>query len=200
MQSTLSQDYYVRIASTKETEAITKLLQQQSRVVISIAVPIILLVQGLGFFLLPLLFTAEFLPALEFMRWQLVGDILKIFSWLVAFFVLAKLPPHIYFINELLNGAATVVSVWLLVSSLGLAGVGISTIIAYALYILVLSLWAGRVISFGWLRSELGWWILAALCVMGVGLLSGTLQVITSLSLSLIWAWRFLWQREYAVS
>lgn len=196
MQSTLAQDYYVRISAANSPEQVARLIQQQSQVVMGIAVPTVLMVQGLGFLLLPLLFTPEFLPALDLLRWQVVGDTLKVFSWLLAFVVLAKFSPRVYFVNELISGVVLVGSMWLLSGSLGLIGVGLSNVIAYMVYISLVGFWVMRLTSFATLRYELAWWFLAGICVIGVGLLPTIWQPIISFGLALCWAWRFLWWRE----
>lgn len=36
------------------------------------------------------LFTDEFMPMLELLTWQLVGDVTKIASWIISFMMLSK--------------------------------------------------------------------------------------------------------------
>ena len=47
-----------------------------------------------------LLFSSDFLPMLDLMLWQLVGDVIKIGSWIVSFMMISKAMTREFIIIE----------------------------------------------------------------------------------------------------
>lgn len=85
-------------------------------------------------FIIHLLFTPEFLPMEPLFTFQLLGDIFKIGSWLLAYLMLAKAMTRIYIITEILFAFTYVVLSFYFMNRFGIIGATYSFCINYALY------------------------------------------------------------------
>ena len=63
------------------------------------------------------------MPMMELFTWQLVGDIIKISSWLLAYLMLAKAMTKIYIVTEVLFSLSFIILSILFINSFGLVGV-----------------------------------------------------------------------------
>jgi len=81
-----------------------------------------------------LLFTTEFLPMRDLFAMQMIGDIAKIGSWLLAYVLLGKAVFKTYILLEIIFSFTWVGLVWLLTDSFGVSGAQIAYMINYLLY------------------------------------------------------------------
>jgi PST family polysaccharide transporter len=102
-----------------------------------------------------LLYAPSFTPAIEILRWQILGDVLKVASWPLGFLILAAGDGKAFFSTEtaallfltsLITGLAPVI---------GLPITGIAYAAMYALYLPLVYWLARRRIGFHWSRSVL---------------------------------------------
>jgi O-antigen/teichoic acid export membrane protein len=128
-----AQDYYPRIAAADASQ-VQDLIERRTRLVMAIAVPIILGTLALAPILVELLYASEFADATDVLQWQLIGDLLKLPAWALAFAILARGAAMTFFIVELVGGVSMVIAVWLATSALGIAGAGIGYLVSYAIY------------------------------------------------------------------
>jgi PST family polysaccharide transporter len=88
-----------------------------------------------------LLFSAEFTPSLNLLRWLLIADYLKLLSWVLAFPMLAFSHLRLYFVSELVANIGLLgVCYWSLENSNSLEGIGIAVLTLYSCY-LFFTLW-----------------------------------------------------------
>ena len=85
-------------------------------------------------FIIHLLFSHRFGPMEPLFLFQLVGDILKIASWLLAFLMLAKAMARMYIITEIIFNSTYVLLSWVFVHFYGLVGVTYAYATNYLLY------------------------------------------------------------------
>lgn len=85
-----------------------------------------------------LLFTEDFLPMRELFAWQLIGDVVKLASWLLAYLMLAKAMTRLFIITEIVFSVLFVSFSVLFVSLYGLVGVTYAYFINYSLYFLLM--------------------------------------------------------------
>lgn len=81
-----------------------------------------------------LLFTMDFSPVRELFAWQMVGDGLKIGSWILAYLLLGKAMYKTYIVTEVVFSASYVLFAWYFVRQIGLEGVVLAYAVNYALY------------------------------------------------------------------
>jgi PST family polysaccharide transporter len=131
----MGQDYYPRVSALKDQpQALARLINEQHRLVMLLGVPMILGTLALVPWLVPLVYSKRFLPAVDILEWQLIGDLFKFSSWTMSFAVLGRCRPSLYFVLELTGGVATVATTWLAVRWFGLAGLGIGFLLTYIIY------------------------------------------------------------------
>ena len=83
-------DYYPRLtAIIRDREAVNRLVNQQTEVALLLATPVLLAMLALSPWVMRLLYTAEFAEGAMVLRWQVLGDFLKIASWPLGFILLA---------------------------------------------------------------------------------------------------------------
>lgn len=82
--------YFLPVLSgTHEKEARTALLSNVSRLTTIAMIPLIMAMISLKPLIVTTLYSAEYTPALTILRWMLIGDYLKISSWVIGMPVLA---------------------------------------------------------------------------------------------------------------
>ena len=128
-----AQDYYPRIAAARP-EDLLDLMERRLRLVMAIAVPIILGMLALAPLAIRILYSGAFLPGTNVLEWQLVGDLLKLPAWTMAFVILARGSSGRYFLVELVGGVTLVAVTWVATSWWGVAGAGIAYLASYAVY------------------------------------------------------------------
>ncbi len=151
----MGQDYYPRVSAVShQPEAMVKLINEQHRLVMLIAVPIILGMLALVPILIPIVYSHKFTPAVDILEWQLIGDLFKFSSWTMSFAILARCSSSVYFLTESMGGAAMLATTWLGVRWFGMTGLGVSFLAAYAVYYVVVWVTIRREIPLVWTRSN----------------------------------------------
>ena len=103
------------------------------------------LISGLCIFLLKdwiivILFSESFLPMRELVLWQMIGDSLKIGSWILAYLMLSKAMTKLFIATEIVFTITLVLFSYVATDVLGFVGVTIAYLINYALYWVVMGL------------------------------------------------------------
>lgn len=83
-------------------------------------------------------FSDKFLPMMELFKWQLIGDVIKIASWLLGYLMLAKAMTKLYIYTELLFSLSFVILSIVLVDYFGLIGVTYAFSMNYLLYFITM--------------------------------------------------------------
>ncbi|GGO20009.1 PST family polysaccharide transporter [Deinococcus humi] len=131
----MSAEYYPRISAIAHNALeLNRQVNVQMRLVLLIATPIILLLMFLAPVIMAILYAPEFGRAAELLRWQLLGDIIKIASWPIGFLLLAREAKKAFFLTELVWNVSFLALALTLLGPLGLKGLGLAYGISYALY------------------------------------------------------------------
>lgn len=131
----MTQDYYPRVSAVRDQPgALISLINEQHRLIMLLAAPIILCTLALVPYLVPLIYSRRFMPAVDILEWQLIGDFFKFSSWTLSFAILARCKSSMYFLTESLSGIITLSTTWFAVRLFGLQGLGIGFIVANVLY------------------------------------------------------------------
>ena len=131
--------YYLPTLGKLKTQAQARnnLIQQYFKFATFASIPLIASVMLLKPWVIELLYSREFIPAIHMMRWMLLGDFFKISSWVMAMPMLAYADMRPYVISELLWNAGLVLLGYIaLRMGAGIENIGIIFMILYFLYFL----------------------------------------------------------------
>ncbi|HZS07217.1 MAG TPA: oligosaccharide flippase family protein [Blastocatellia bacterium] len=147
----MAQDYYPRLsAAGDQADTLVHLVNQQQRFVMAVGVPIILGVLALARYIVPLVYSPQFYPAVELLEWQLTGDLLKLLNWTLGFVILARSGSSMFFLIELTGGATTILASWWGMNWFGLTGLGVGFLATSVAYYLAAWIIARREIGLRW--------------------------------------------------
>lgn len=132
--TTLSVYYLPRLSELKGSSEIRGEIIQGYRVILPVAAMSGVVIYLLRDFIIELLFTADFTPMRKLFAWQMLGDTLKIGSWILAYLMLGKAMIKLYICTEIAFSVSFVVLVVVLTKSLGLEGVVVAHAVNYFIY------------------------------------------------------------------
>lgn len=147
-------DYYPRLsAAIGDPVAASQLVNEQTEVALLLCAPVLLTVLGLAPWVIALLYSAEFGPALDILRWQILGDILKVISWPLGFVLLARGAGNTFILTETLGMGTFVLGVMFGLPMIGVTATGVSFLALYAVYLPLVWWFGGRMIGFQWKKA-----------------------------------------------
>jgi PST family polysaccharide transporter len=127
--------YLPKLASTHGREALLAELRTACRVVLPAVVVLAAMVYALREWVTRLLFTPDFAAANVLYGPQLVGDVIKIASFILSYLMLAKAMTKLFVVSECVFAASYVVLVWVLAARFGLVGAMYAFAGNYLLYL-----------------------------------------------------------------
>lgn len=146
-------DYYPRLtAAIHNREKAIRLVNEQTEVALLLAGPVLLALLGLVPWVIHLLYSNEFAPATSILRWQLLGDVLKVISWPMGFVIIAMGKGVLFMTKEAAVMAVFVLVTWLLLPYVQLEATGVAFFIMYVVNVPVLLILARMLIGFRWQR------------------------------------------------
>jgi PST family polysaccharide transporter len=150
----MGKDYLPRLAAEVKNPAnATRLVNEQTEVAMLLCAPALLAMLGLAPWVIRLLYSAEFGPATEILRWQLMGDIFKVMSWPLGFILLASGAGKTFIITETLGMAVFVIGVLILLPIIGISATGVAFLMLYIAYLPLVRWLSGRLIRFQWTHA-----------------------------------------------
>ncbi|MBF7730508.1 O-antigen translocase [Pseudomonas sp. N040] len=149
-------DYYPRLtAAIHDHATANRLANEQTEVALLLAGPVLLGMLALAPWVIQLLYTAEFAPAASILRWQILGDVLKIVSWPLGFIILAAGDGRTFMLSETAAMAVFAGITWLALPWLGIQTAGISFLLMYMVLLPLVYWLARRRTGFAWSRTVL---------------------------------------------
>ncbi|HCG8449666.1 TPA: O-antigen translocase [Vibrio parahaemolyticus] len=130
----LSTYYLPRLSELNSSRELKLELIQGYKFIIPLVVFLSVIIFILKDFIVWLLFSEEFKPMLVLFKWQLVGDVLKIASWLLSYLLVAKAMMKHYIISEIVFALSLTVLSMVFVEKFGLVGVTYAYAINYVIY------------------------------------------------------------------
>jgi O-antigen/teichoic acid export membrane protein len=129
-------DFYPRIvAAAKEPQRLARLVNDQIEVAVLLAAPVLLGMLGIAPWLMRLLYSRAFDPAVQVLQWQVLGDVLKVASWPLGYLLLAVNASRAYMAVEISAILVLLAALWLLLPTLGLEASGASVLAMYVFYL-----------------------------------------------------------------
>ncbi len=162
-------DYYPRLTATvHDRQATNRLVNEQTEVALLLAGPVLLAMLALAPWVVRLLYSAQFGEAASILRWQVLGDVLKVASWPLGFILLAAGAGRTFLLSEGFAIGLFVLLVWLGLPLLGVQATGLAFALMYVAYLPLVHTLARRRTGFAWqpaVRRHLALLVLAALAV-----------------------------------
>lgn len=149
--TTLGVYYLPRLAELTHLDEIKKEVYLGYKFIFPLAVVGGLCVYVFRDWIITLLFSHAFMPMRDLFLWQMIGDSLKIGSWILAYLMLSKAMTKLFVTTEILFALSSVGLTYLFTKLFGFEGVSIAHLVNYALYWLVMSYFI-----FGTLESQRG--------------------------------------------
>lgn len=132
--TTLSVYYLPKLSELTHQSEIKDEILQGYKFILPCAAVCGLLMYVLRDFIIQVLFTADFLPMRSLFAWQLVGDTLKIGSWILAYVMLGKAMFKLFIASEVFSAISFYVLTVILTKYMGLEGVSLAHALNYAIY------------------------------------------------------------------
>lgn len=127
--------YLPKLASTHERGALVRELRQGFVVVVPVVAALALAVYVLRAWITQLLFTDGFAPANPLYGPQLVGDVVKVASFILSYVMLAKAMTRLFVVSECVFAASYLVLVVILTARFGVVGAMYAFAINYGAYL-----------------------------------------------------------------
>lgn len=186
----MATDYYPRLSGCiGDKPTACRLVNQQTEVALLLVGPMLIALLALTPWVIRLLYTAEFAPAVEVLRWQLLGDVFKVLSFPLGFVLLACGAGKTFVLTESIAIAVFVLGVGFGLPYLGVLATGVAFLAMYLAY-LPLVFWVARKrIGFAWTRAvkiQAGIVIVVAVLVAGLGHVSDISSAIVGVMLAMI--------------
>lgn len=145
----MSADYYPRLTAViHDHPRANQLVSEQAEMALLLAGPVLLAMITLAPWVIHLLYADSFSPAIEVLRWQILGDILKVASWPMGFILLAKGRGGLFIVTEFTWSIVYLGSVYVGIQHLGLLASGIAFLLAYLVGSIVVVSLASRLIGY----------------------------------------------------
>ncbi len=135
--TTLSIYYLPKLSELTKKSDIRQELISGYKIIMPIVIIMALIIYFLQDFIIWLLFTEEFTPMKELFMWQLIGDVIKLASWLLGYLILAKAMTKTFVGTEVIFSVSFVVlSIWF-VNNYGLVGMSYAFALNYFVYLMI---------------------------------------------------------------
>ncbi len=135
IQSSIQVYYLPTLASLKDKASITKEIISAQKIILPICIIGFIGIYFLRMPIIHLLFTKEFDVLGDLMIYQLIGDLIKIAAWLVAYVMYARSMTKALVLSDNVFTALNIALIFLLIDSMGLKSVYIAYILNSLIYL-----------------------------------------------------------------
>ena len=136
--TTLGVYYLPRLSEIQENKELRKEIFSGYKIIMPIVILASLIIFLLKEYVILIAFSKDFMPMMELFAWQLIGDVIKIASWLLAYLMLAKAMTKVFIYTEVLFSALFVGLSILFVDKFGLVGITYAYALNYLLYLVMM--------------------------------------------------------------
>ncbi|WP_301542047.1 O-antigen translocase [Shewanella sp. KJ2020] len=129
----LSTYFLPRISELKDKDDIKLELLRGGRLILPLVLFLAVTIFYSKHLIVNILFSAEFEPMLELFKWQLVGDVVKIFTWLLVYVLLAKAMTKLFVLSEVIFSVTSVLFSMFFITHSGFVGLSYAFALNYFL-------------------------------------------------------------------
>ncbi len=166
-------DFYPRLTGVATDNAkVGQLVNEQAEVSLLLAAPGVIATIALAPYVLYIFYSDEFVSAADILRWQILGVFARVICWPMGFVSLAKGAKGYFLGLQIWANIAHIGFLILMVSLLGLIGLGVAFFLLYVVHIIPVYLVARRLSGFTWSRANIRHWMVVVPPLAGVFLAS----------------------------
>lgn len=144
--TTLGVYYLPRLSEITDREETKKEIFLGYKFILPVAIVGCVLVYIFRFKIIMILFSELFLPMEAIFLWQVVGDVFKIGSWILAYLMLGRAMTRLFITTEIIFSISLVGLTYLFTNLFAFEGVTIAYMVNYALYWMLMSFMIFRAI------------------------------------------------------
>lgn len=138
-------DFYPRLTSViSKPSLVNKMVNEQTEVALLLAGPFLIGTITFSPQIINTLYLQSFEPSIALLRWQILGDLLKIISWPMGIILLASGSGKKYFLVELIWNSCYLMFLFLTIKYFSLASAGIGYFLSYLVFVIVVYLFASK--------------------------------------------------------
>lgn len=130
--------YLPRLSEIQDNNELKKEIFHGYKIIIPIVIVMSIVIFLLKEYIILIAFSDKFMPMMELFTWQLIGDVIKIASWLLAYLMLAKAMTKIFIYTEIVFSTLFVLLSILFVNNFGLIGITYAFSLNYFLYLIMM--------------------------------------------------------------
>lgn len=157
----MGSEFFPRLSASVTDVAATRThVDRQTEISLVLALPILFAMQASAPLVITLLYSSQFTPGVDMLRWLIVADVIKVASWPMAYLILAKGRGVTFMLLEIATAAILPIVSYLLMGHYGIFGIGIAYFIMYGFYLAATLSYAWFAVGFPWGRTSLfliGW-------------------------------------------
>lgn len=125
-------DFFPRLSAVRNDNAkISEMTNQQAEIGVLILTPMVVAFMLFAPLILTVLYSSDFVPASEMLRWAMLGVLLQTASWPLAYVILAKANNKVYLLKEIGSGTYLLCFSLLGYKYFGITGLGIGFVCTY---------------------------------------------------------------------
>ena len=148
--STIMGVYYLpRLSELKGYKEIKNEVRIGYKVILPIAILSSIFIYIFKETIVKLLFSEKFVPMLELMLWQLIGDVTKIGSWIISYMMLSKAMTKLFVITETFFALSILPISYICIQLYGFQGIAIAFFVNCLLYWVVCGYFSSRKLHAG---------------------------------------------------
>jgi polysaccharide transporter, PST family len=136
--TSLSVYYLPKLSEIQENAELKREILNGYKIIMPIVVVMSLVMFLLKEYIILIAFSDKFMPMMELFAWQLVGDVIKIASWLLGYLLLAKAMTKIFIYTEVAFSVLFVLLSMYFIDTFGLVGITYAFSLNYFLYLMVM--------------------------------------------------------------
>ncbi|WP_020676425.1 O-antigen translocase [Geopsychrobacter electrodiphilus] len=144
-------DYYPRMtAVANDNASVYRMVNEQTQISILLSLPVLAAMMIFAPLVIKLFYTTSFGTAVPVMRWCILGVLGRVFSWPMAYVLLAKGKGKVFLITEIFVNSLHLAGVYFFTQIWGLEGAGIAFLGMYVIYTLLMLFVTCRLVLATW--------------------------------------------------
>jgi len=130
--------YLPRLSEIQDNMELKKEIYNGYKIIMPIVIIMSIVIFLLKEYVILIAFSDKFMPMIELFAWQLIGDVIKIASWLLGYITLAKAMTKTYISLEIFGSLSFVLLSIYFVDNFGLIGITYAFSLNYFLYMFIM--------------------------------------------------------------